>query len=110
MHLHPEQTMTGMAPRRERLAAVPTYTAFRATSYFAGLDVLRAIAILAVIWHHTAASAFDFPLSRKGYHGVTLFFAISGFLIVTGCVHGLTKASVRRSASGGSWGMRQPSP
>ena len=64
-------------------SVLPVHAEFRATRYFSSLDVLRAFAILAVIWHHTAASAFDSALGHKGYHGVTLFFAISGFLIVT---------------------------
>jgi peptidoglycan/LPS O-acetylase OafA/YrhL len=61
----------------------PTHETFRSTSYFVGLDVLRALAILAVIWHHTAGRSFSVDLSRQGFHGVTLFFAVSGFLIVT---------------------------
>ncbi len=52
-------------------------------SYFPGLDILRALAILAVIWHHTAGRSLNIDLARQGFHGVTLFFAISGFLIVT---------------------------
>ena len=59
------------------------HAAFLATPYFATLDVLRAAAIVAVIWHHTAMSAFPAGLAHEGHHGVTLFFAISGFLIVT---------------------------
>lgn len=64
-------------------AGVPAYQKFRSTSHFAGLDVLRALAILAVIWHHTAARSLSADIARQGFHGVTLFFAISGFLIVT---------------------------
>lgn len=45
------------------------------------LDGLRAIAILLVVWHHTGGSVSDFWWLRGGYHGVTLFFGISGFLI-----------------------------
>jgi peptidoglycan/LPS O-acetylase OafA/YrhL len=64
--------------------AVPVgHKQFRAINYFATLDVLRAIAVIAVIWHHTAAPSFAEAFAHKGYHGVTLFFAISGFLIVT---------------------------
>ncbi len=78
--------MTGDArtgPARHAVATVPAHAAFRAASYFATLDVLRAIAILAVVWHHTGVLAYSGHLSHQGYHGVTLFFAISGFLIVT---------------------------
>jgi peptidoglycan/LPS O-acetylase OafA/YrhL len=64
-------------------ASIGGHQAFRATNYFATLDVLRAVAVVAVIWHHTGALSFDARLAHRGYHGVTLFFAISGFLIVT---------------------------
>jgi peptidoglycan/LPS O-acetylase OafA/YrhL len=51
---------------------------------FESLDGLRAISVLLVIWHHTAAGAFaGTPLEYVGSRGVTLFFAISGFLITT---------------------------
>lgn len=49
---------------------------------FSLLDGLRAISILAVIWHHTAPQ-WGGILTHIGAHGVTLFFAISGFLITT---------------------------
>ncbi|MDB6166303.1 MAG: acyltransferase 3 [Lacunisphaera sp.] len=62
--------------------ASAAYRAFKQTKIFGSLDGLRAISILAVIWFHTV------PLDRRtllgqGNQGVTLFFAISGFLIVT---------------------------
>jgi len=60
---------------------VDPHIQFRQSRYFPSLDGLRAISILAVVWHHS------------GFHGsgiflaVTsawqLFFAISGFLITT---------------------------
>jgi peptidoglycan/LPS O-acetylase OafA/YrhL len=50
---------------------------------FGSLDGLRALSILAVIWHHTAPSWAGARLAHFGAHGVTLFFAISGFLITT---------------------------
>jgi len=46
----------------------------------AALDGLRCIAIAAVVWHHSLRSALPGPLGR-GYLGVPLFFALSGFLI-----------------------------
>jgi peptidoglycan/LPS O-acetylase OafA/YrhL len=60
------------------------FTAFTERKYFASLDGLRALSILAVVWHHTGARAFpyDSPL-RSGAYGVSLFFCISGFLITT---------------------------
>ena len=59
------------------------YDAFRARRYFGSLDGLRAIAILAVIWHHGPGQAAGWRLLRSGHQGVQLFFAISGFLITT---------------------------
>lgn len=59
------------------------FRAYQNTTYFKSLDILRAFSIIAVVWHHTALELFAHPLAKQGYHGVTLFFAISGFLIVT---------------------------
>lgn len=57
---------------------------FRNTNYFASLNGLRAIGILAVIWHHTVGTIIGMPtLFSNGFQGVTLFFSISGFLITT---------------------------
>jgi len=51
------------------------------TPYFGALDGLRAIAVLGVIWQHVAGH-HEGALGRTGL-GVSLFFAISGFLITT---------------------------
>lgn len=60
------------------------FAAFRERRLFGSLDGLRAISVIAVIWHHTMGHPADLPvLFSNGAHGVTLFFAISGFLIVT---------------------------
>jgi len=60
------------------------YEQFRNRRFFGSLDALRALAVLGVIWHHTAASAFSSSvILGRGPEGVTLFFAISGFLITT---------------------------
>jgi peptidoglycan/LPS O-acetylase OafA/YrhL len=56
---------------------------FLAQKRFGSLDGLRAISIVAVIWHHTAPAWISHVLVSAGTHGVTLFFAISGFLITT---------------------------
>ncbi len=53
------------------------------TRFFSSLDGLRALSILAVIWHHTAAAGAANTLLHQGNQGVSLFFVISGFLIVT---------------------------
>lgn len=60
------------------------YTVFKKQRHFGSLDGLRAISILAVIWHHCHTfSDQSWNISAAGAQGVTLFFAISGFLIVT---------------------------
>lgn len=56
---------------------------FLKTRFFGSLDGLRFVSIAAVVWHHTGSRAFTLPLLKQGYHGVTFFFAISGFLITT---------------------------
>lgn len=65
------------------LYANTAHQTFRTTRIFGSLDGLRCLSILAVIWHHTANTSFELPLAGRGHHGVTLFFAISGFLITT---------------------------
>ena len=55
---------------------------FLRVRHLPGLDGLRCLAILPVIWHHATPR----PLSGiwgKGAVGVDLFFALSGFLITT---------------------------
>ncbi len=67
--------------RQEPAAAFAEY---RARRHFGSLDGLRALSVIAVIWHHTVGHDPALPLLfSNGAHGVTLFFAISGFLIVT---------------------------
>jgi peptidoglycan/LPS O-acetylase OafA/YrhL len=66
--------------------AAPTlYEKFRRVRFFSSLDGLRAFSIIAVIWHHAAASAVPAGIGflHRGNRGVTLFFAISAFLIST---------------------------
>jgi peptidoglycan/LPS O-acetylase OafA/YrhL len=54
------------------------------TLHFECLNGLRAISIIAVVWAHTASPSEHFlKLLGYGFHGVTLFFLISGFLITT---------------------------
>jgi peptidoglycan/LPS O-acetylase OafA/YrhL len=48
-----------------------------------GLDGLRALAVIAVVWHHSHPGYAGFPLSHNGFLGVDVFFVLSGFLITT---------------------------
>src|ERR1700694_4222813 len=60
------------------------YARFAQIKTFGSLDGLRAIAILAVLWHHHANNAVPgWKITTHGFLGVDLFFTISGFLIVT---------------------------
>jgi peptidoglycan/LPS O-acetylase OafA/YrhL len=60
------------------------FQAYRENKIFSSLNGLRALSIIAVIWHHTAGKSYDAPAILKfGYEGVALFFLISGFLITT---------------------------
>lgn len=58
------------------------YVNFLRTKYFSGLDSLRAISVIAVIWTHVTLT-HAVPLLNQGHRGVDLFFAISGFLVTT---------------------------
>jgi peptidoglycan/LPS O-acetylase OafA/YrhL len=62
--------------------AAEAYGAFLANRYFSGLDALRAISVLAVIWTHVT-TGHSIHLLAQGHRGVDLFFAISGFLVTT---------------------------
>lgn len=55
---------------------------FRDAERFPGLDALRGVSILAVLWHHATPRPLPGVLGR-GHLGVQLFFSISGFLITT---------------------------
>ena len=59
------------------------HRSFLARRYFPALDGLRALSIIAVVWHHAAGSSYGSGLLSRGRCGVDLFFAISGFLITT---------------------------
>jgi peptidoglycan/LPS O-acetylase OafA/YrhL len=59
------------------------YQTYLSQKHFGSLDGLRAISIVMVIWHHTAPANVEPMFRHFGAEGVTLFFAISGFLITT---------------------------
>jgi len=74
----PPRRETHPAPKRLPPAAtaeVSPHAAFLARRHFAALDGLRALGILAVVWHHTAGG--------PGRFGANLFFLLSGFLVTT---------------------------
>lgn len=62
--------------------AVDSHNDYLSRTYFPGLDGLRAIAIIAVVWHHSHRADF-LPIFNRGFVGVDLFFVLSGYLIVT---------------------------
>ncbi len=57
------------------------YDDWRATRFFPGLEGLRAIAALLVVFHHARTHRLWGVL--EGWNGVSLFFVLSGFLITT---------------------------
>jgi peptidoglycan/LPS O-acetylase OafA/YrhL len=63
--------------------AAEAHARFLQTRSFGSLDGLRGLSIIAVLWHHTHLGFPGWPISRRGFLGVDLFFVISGFLIVT---------------------------
>ena len=57
--------------------------------FYEGIDCLRAGAVFLVLWSHAAPlmppdwrEAISAPWFRPGFWGVTIFFAISGFLVI----------------------------
>lgn len=68
---------------KAKIQLLGKHAMFMSNNRFDSLDGLRAISIFAVIWHHTAPNWVS-PIFRYiGSFGVSLFFAISGFLITT---------------------------
>jgi peptidoglycan/LPS O-acetylase OafA/YrhL len=69
-----------LSPRS--LHATADHQRYLDAHYLPGLDGLRALAILPVIWHHATPRLLP-GIAGKGAVGVDLFFALSGFLITT---------------------------
>ncbi len=63
------------------MQSTPAHQAFLRTRFFPGLDGLRCLSIVLVVTYHVGGLSWG--LVRRGYLGVTLFFAISGFLITS---------------------------
>ncbi len=78
-------TTTDNVPVSNVEAAFAPWRAFMDNNFFGSLNGIRAIAILAVLWHHVEWSPFSAPLLllNHGHLGVDMFFIMSGFLIVT---------------------------
>ena len=70
-----------MEPAKETTS--DAHANYLATRRLPGLDGIRALSILAVIWHHTSDGLTVLRLDRRGFLGVDLFFVMSGYLIVT---------------------------
>ena len=68
--------------RHNESVSQAAYARFISTQQLPGLDGLRGLAILPVIWHHATPRLLP-GLLGKGAVGVDLFFALSGFLITT---------------------------
>jgi peptidoglycan/LPS O-acetylase OafA/YrhL len=58
------------------------WTSFSQRNYFPALDGLRALAVSAVLFHHSTSRQLS-GWAGRGHLGVQLFFCISGFLITT---------------------------
>ena len=59
------------------------HKAYLETKYFASLDGVRCLCILAVIWHHSPIPPGLPAIANRGFLGVDMFFVLSGFLIST---------------------------
>jgi peptidoglycan/LPS O-acetylase OafA/YrhL len=62
---------------------MPNHATYLATRTFGCLDGLRALAIVAVVWHHAVPAGTGVVALDRGFLGVDLFFVVSGYLIVT---------------------------
>ena len=72
------------------------FTSYLARKRVPNLDGLRGLAILLVLAHHVPASSVDWVarLQHHGSHGVSLFFVISGYIVMTLMLRELRKSGV----------------
>lgn len=68
----------GIARVRTRLAMNDSRS-----RHMPGLDGLRGLAVIAVVWHHAHPGYHGVPITFNGFLGVDVFFVLSGFLITT---------------------------
>ena len=52
-------------------------------AHLPGLDGIRALAVLGVLWHHAGSGANAAGWHLNGFLGVDLFFVLSGLLITS---------------------------
>lgn len=71
------------ATPRELQKEMDLFNQYQEKRLFAGLDGLRFLSIIGVIWHHSVSHSESMPFLNLGFLGVDLFFVISGYLIVT---------------------------
>jgi peptidoglycan/LPS O-acetylase OafA/YrhL len=84
MSMTPATLSDGLTAAEERAQpARHAHAAFRTNNRFGSLDGLRALSVVAVIWNHSGSGMVASGWAQHGHQGVTLFFAISGFLITT---------------------------
>lgn len=65
------------------MAVARPHAEYLALRVLPGLDALRGLSILGVVWHHTGVLVPAVPLTMRGFLGVDVFFVLSGLLIVT---------------------------
>lgn len=49
--------------------------------YLRGLDGVRGLSVIAVVWHHSRPASVTVPFASHGFLGVDVFFVLSGLLI-----------------------------
>jgi peptidoglycan/LPS O-acetylase OafA/YrhL len=81
-----------MANQKRRLGLDATEKIFN-NSRESFLDVLRAMACISVFFYHQALNVYIGDVPIYGYHGVHLFFVISGYLLGGRYVTAIEKAS-----------------
>ena len=77
-----EKRSASIVERHISTASASAHQRYVQNRQLPGLDGLRGLAILPVIWHHATPRLLPGVLG-KGAVGVDLFFALSGFLITT---------------------------
>ncbi len=93
----PAQVRACLEPEAGRTAArTPAYEAYLSRKRIPNLDGLRGLAILLVLFHHVPQThlAWISHFQHNAKHGVSLFFVISGYIVMT-----LMLREIRRSGA-----------